>query len=75
MTDLCQRLRSINGRLELSRLELQLQPEYFQATAELAIAGREISEILEAFAAQGVGNPQKAHPRDRRAANCATPAK
>jgi hypothetical protein len=46
MMDVAERLRSIRCRLELSRRELQLQPECFQATVELAIAAGEISEIL-----------------------------
>lgn len=41
------KLESILRRLELSRRELELQPEYFQATAELEHATGEISEILE----------------------------
>jgi hypothetical protein len=59
----CGEAQQVRERLERSRRELALMPDVFSATAELAAAIGEISEVSELLERQGDGS----HPQAMRA--------
>ena len=57
--NLVDRLQTIRLRLAFAHRELQLEPEVFRSTAELALAGAEITEILELLEVRSGGKEDR----------------